>query len=54
MVEKNKSSKQVLHKKVGKSSSSKGEVATAENLVMLETNPGGRGSFKNTLLAKEC
>ena len=52
MVGKNRSSKQILQKKVGKPSSLEGEVTTIENMVVLETDPGGRGSSKNTFLTK--
>ena len=52
MVGKNKSSKQVPQKKVGKSSSSEGVVATTANLVVLGTNLGGRGSYRNPILTK--
>lgn len=41
MVGKNRSSKQVSQKEVGKSSNAKGAAVAAENLVVLETYPGG-------------
>jgi len=54
-VGKNKSSKQVPQKRAGKPSSSKGVVVATKNIVVLETNPGGRGSSRNPFLTKrEC
>jgi len=55
IVGKNKSSKQVPQKRAGKPSSSKGVVVATKNIVVLETNPGGRGSSRNPFLTKrEC
>ena len=55
MVGKHRSSKQVPQKKAGKSSNSEGVVVAAENMVVLKTDPRGRGSSRNTFLAKrEC
>lgn len=55
MVGKNRSSYQVMQKKVGKSSSLEGSTTIVENVVVKETNPGGRGSSRSTFLAKrEC
>ena len=51
-VGKNRYSKQVLQKKAEKPSISKGAAAVAENMVMLEIDPVGRGSSRNTFLAK--
>ena len=52
MVVKNRSSTWVLQKKAGKSSSSEGATATTKNLVVLGTDPSGRGSSGNPFLAK--
>jgi len=54
MVGKNRSSKQVPQKKAEKPSISKGAAAVAENMVMLEIDPGGRGSSRNYLIKREC
>jgi len=55
MMGKNRSSDQILHNKAGKSSSIEGATTTTENVVVLKTNSGGRGSSKSTFLAKrEC
>lgn len=55
MVGKNKSSDQVPQKKVGYSFSLEGATAKMENMVVLETNLGGRGAFRITFLTKrEC
>lgn len=55
MVGENMTSNQILQQEVGNSSSLKGATTTTDNVVVLKTNLGGRGSSKSTFLAKrEC
>ena len=55
IVGKKNSLKHVPQKKVGKPSSLARSTATIANMVILETDPGGQVSSRNTFLSKrEC
>lgn len=55
MVGKHRSLDQISQQKAGKSSSLEGAVAITKNVVVLKTDPSGRGSFRSTFFAKrEC